>query len=71
MRATFSLLFAVLLLIFASQNANDTQIRFVFGPPVAMPLILIIAGAFVGGMAAATFGRLVRKLGRNQFRGED
>ncbi|MBF0158094.1 MAG: LapA family protein [Magnetococcales bacterium] len=71
MRSTLSLLFAVLLLIFASQNTHEAQVRFIFGPPVAMPLILIMAGAFVAGFAVATLGHLVKKLGRSQFRNED
>ncbi len=71
MKSTVSLLLAVLLLIFASQNMHETPIRFIVGPSVTLPLILILAGAFIAGFALATFSQLVRKSGRNRFHNDD
>jgi uncharacterized integral membrane protein len=59
-RLMFSLVFAIFLLIFASQNMHDIVVRFVFGEPVEMPMILAVAGAFVSGFALAIFTIIVR-----------
>ncbi|MEO5378730.1 MAG: lipopolysaccharide assembly protein LapA domain-containing protein [Magnetococcus sp. DMHC-6] len=56
-----SLIFAILLLIFASQNMHEVEVRFVFGEPVEMPMILAIAGAFICGFALAIFNFILRK----------
>jgi uncharacterized integral membrane protein len=55
---------AMLILIFASQNMHDVEIRLIFGSPIAVPLILIITGAFVGGFIVAV---VVRK-NKNRIR---
>ncbi|MBF0308765.1 MAG: LapA family protein [Magnetococcales bacterium] len=66
-----SLLLSILLLIFASQNMAPVQIRLIVGPPLEMPLILIISGAFIGGFVLATVNHLARKtLSRNRRRDE-
>ncbi|MGN7612214.1 lipopolysaccharide assembly protein LapA domain-containing protein [Magnetococcales bacterium HHB-1] len=65
----FSLMMAVMLLIFASQNMEVVKVRFVFGPPIELPMILIIAGAFIAGFAFAlvnTFMRRSAKRSRSQ-----
>jgi uncharacterized integral membrane protein len=54
------MIFAIFLLIFASQNMHEVEVRFVFGEPVEMPMILAVAGAFVSGFALAIFTILVR-----------
>ncbi|CAK0775734.1 putative magnetosome protein MamL [Gammaproteobacteria bacterium] len=59
-----SLMGAMLVLIFTSQNMHEVEIRLVFGSSFTMPLIAIIAGAFVGGFVVAT---VVRK-NRNRAR---
>ncbi len=59
-RLVVSLIFAILMLIFASQNMHETEVRFIFGEPVDMPMILAIAGAFVSGFALAIFTIMVR-----------
>jgi uncharacterized integral membrane protein len=59
-RLVLSLVFAIFLLIFASQNMHEIVVRFVFGEPVEMPMILALAGAFVSGFALAIFTILVR-----------
>ncbi|MBF0357370.1 MAG: LapA family protein [Magnetococcales bacterium] len=69
-RLVVSLLFAIFLLIFASQNMHEIVVRFVFGEPVEMPMILAVAGAFVCGFALAIFTILVRsgdKKGADEF----
>lgn len=65
-----SFLLAVLLLIFVSQNMNVVSIRFVVGPPVEMPLILVISGAFICGFVLATINHLTRKSSRTRRRDE-
>ncbi len=66
MKSTFSFLVAVLLLIFASQNMHETAVRLIIGPPVTLPLILILAGAFITGFALAIFSRWVRQSDRHR-----
>ncbi|MBF0295693.1 MAG: LapA family protein [Magnetococcales bacterium] len=55
-----SIILSILLLIFATQNMNMVSIRFVVGPPIEMPLILVISGAFIGGFVLATINHLRR-----------
>lgn len=59
-----SLIFAIFLLIFTSQNMHTITVRFVFGSPVEMPMILALLGAFVAGFAVATFSHIVRVTAR-------
>lgn len=58
-RLVVSLVFAIFLLIFSSQNMHDVEVRFVFGKPVEMPMILALAGALICGFALATFRFIV------------
>ncbi len=55
-----SLIVAMLLLVFASQNMHEAEIIFVFGPKVELPLILIIAVGFICGFSVAIFAFIVR-----------
>ena len=64
-RLISSLVFAIFLLIFASQNMHGIEIRFVFGEPVEMPMILAVAGAFISGFALAIFTVIARDGGKN------
>ncbi|MEO5377231.1 MAG: hypothetical protein H7832_05540 [Magnetococcus sp. DMHC-6] len=50
-----SLIFAILLLIFSSQNMHEIHVRFVIGDPVKMPMILVLAGAFMSGFLLAVY----------------
>ncbi|CAK0745644.1 Putative magnetosome proteine MamL containing LapA domain [Gammaproteobacteria bacterium] len=59
-----SLMGAMLVLIFTSQNMHEVEIRLIFGSPFTMPLIVIILGAFISGFLVAT---LIRK-NRNRVR---
>nr|CRH04722.1 Conserved exported protein of unknown function, Similar to MamL [Candidatus Magnetococcus massalia] len=59
-RLLLSLIITFFLLIFSSQNMHDAEVRFVFGEPVEMPLILALAGAFICGFGIATFSFLVQ-----------
>lgn len=61
-----SLLFAIFLLIFASQNMHEVEVRFVFGEAVEMPMVLVVAGAFVSGFALAIFTLIVRGGKKNE-----
>ncbi|MBF0164557.1 MAG: LapA family protein [Magnetococcales bacterium] len=69
-RAFLAFLLAVLLLIFASQNMHAVQVRLVVGPPLELPLILIISGAFIAGFLLATVNHLARKVMRIRRRNE-
>ncbi len=55
-----ALILTLLLLIFSSQNLHPVWIRFITGPPVQMPLIVVIIGSLVVGFAIATFNHIVR-----------
>lgn len=66
-----SLILALLLLIFASQNLHPVWIRFITGPPVQMPLILVIAGSLVAGFAIATLNHIVRTSRQNRKEAEE
>ncbi|MEW6219797.1 MAG: hypothetical protein AB1634_09735 [Thermodesulfobacteriota bacterium] len=59
-----SLFLGVLLLIFTSQNLHQAWVRFVIGQPVQLPMIVIIAGAFLLGYLLATFSHLMRRATR-------
>lgn len=59
-KLVFSLILAILLLIFASQNMHEVQLRLVFGSAVELPMILVVASAFVAGYALATFNYILR-----------
>ncbi|MBF0127349.1 MAG: DUF1049 domain-containing protein [Magnetococcales bacterium] len=58
------MILAILLLIFTSQNMHVITVRFVFGSPVEMPMILALLGAFVAGFAVSTFSHIVRVSGK-------
>ncbi|MEO5345511.1 MAG: LapA family protein [Magnetococcus sp. YQC-9] len=70
-RAFLALLLAILLLIFASQNMHAVQVRLVVGPPLELPLILIISGAFIAGFLVSTVNHLARKVMRIRRRNEE
>ncbi|MBF0448124.1 MAG: LapA family protein [Magnetococcales bacterium] len=59
-RLVVSLIFAIFILIFSSQNMHGVEVRFVFGEPVEMPMVLAVAGAFVCGFALAIFTVILR-----------
>ncbi|CAK0756144.1 lipopolysaccharide assembly protein A [Gammaproteobacteria bacterium] len=63
-----SIVGALLLLIFASQNTQDVEIRLIIGPPFEMPLILIIVGAFICGFILAI---VVRRKNRDPVLNHD
>lgn len=54
-KAMLSLIVIILLVIFSSQNMEHTPVNMVLGGPVSVPLILVIAGAFIAGYATALF----------------
>ncbi|MBF0212566.1 MAG: LapA family protein [Magnetococcales bacterium] len=66
-----SFLLAILLLIFASQNMHAVQIRLIVGPPLDLPLILIISGAFIAGFLLSTINHLARKVMRIRRKDEE
>ena len=45
----------VFFMMFASRNFDHVVLRFVFGNPLQIPLILVIMGSFVVGYATALF----------------
>ena len=59
-----SLILAIFLLIFTSQNMHEVAVRFVFGSPVEMPMILAMLGAFIAGFAISTLSQIVRVTGK-------
>lgn len=61
-KLVISLIVALALLIFASQNMHTVWVRFVAGPATQMPLIVLIAGSVVVGYAIATYSHLVRRV---------
>ena len=69
-KLVLSLILAILLLIFTSQNMHEVLVRTVFGPPVEMPMILALFGAFIVGFAIATFRNIVRATKQSEF-GDD
>ncbi len=69
-KLVFSLILAILLLIFTSQNMHAITVRFVFGSPVEMPMILALLGAFVAGFAVSTFNNIVRASGQKSVEDE-
>ncbi|MEO5348642.1 MAG: hypothetical protein H7836_03225 [Magnetococcus sp. YQC-3] len=67
-RLVLSLLFAMLLLIFTSKNMHPMRLDTVFGPPVELPVVLALLGAFIVGFALATFRHIVRESKRSRDR---
>ncbi len=55
------LIFILMLLIFSSQNMEHAEIHMVAGNPLQVPLILIIAGAFIAGYATALFTFIMKQ----------
>ncbi|MBF0610890.1 MAG: LapA family protein [Magnetococcales bacterium] len=70
-RLVASLILAILLLIFASQNMHAVSVRLVFGSPVELPMIMVISGAFVAGFAVATFVHIVQAARRKKSDTDD
>ncbi|HIJ21595.1 MAG: LapA family protein [Gammaproteobacteria bacterium] len=60
-KSVLVLIFILLLLIFSSQNMEHAAIHVVTGRPLQVPLILIIAGAFVAGYATALFTFIMKE----------
>jgi uncharacterized integral membrane protein len=58
------LIFILMLLIFSSQNMEEAKIHMVAGNPLHIPLILIIAGAFIAGYATALFVFIMKQTRR-------
>ncbi|MBF0587883.1 MAG: hypothetical protein HQL53_02020 [Magnetococcales bacterium] len=69
-RLVVSLVLAILMLAFASQNMHETKVRLIFGPAVEAPMILIVSLAFVTGFAVAIFAFLVRGPKKSQYEDE-
>lgn len=69
-KLVISLILAILLLIFTSQNMHEVTVRTIFGPPVEMPMILALFGAFIVGFAVATFRNIIRASKQNEY-GDD
>ena len=67
-RLVLSLLFAMLLLIFTSKNMHPMRLDTVFGPPVELPVVLALLGAFIVGFALATVRHIVREPKRSRDR---
>ncbi len=65
-KLVWALIMALLLLIFASQNMHPVWIRFITGPPVQMPLIVIIVGSLIVGFAIATLNHILRTARQNR-----
>lgn len=65
-----SLILALLLVIFSSQNLHPVWIRFVTGPPVQLPLIVVVAGALIVGYAIATFNHIRRTMRQKEKKEE-
>lgn len=59
-KLVFSLILAILLLIFSTQNLHPVWVRFIVGPAVQLPVIVILAGAFIAGYAAAMFSQIIK-----------
>ncbi|MBF0187796.1 MAG: DUF1049 domain-containing protein [Magnetococcales bacterium] len=62
-RLLLSLILAIFLLIFASQNMHEIEVSLIFGKEIELPLILVIATSFLCGFAVAVFNFIVRKSG--------
>lgn len=65
------LILALLMLIFASQNMHPVWIRFITGPPVQMPLIVVIAGSLIVGFTVATFNHIIKTARENRKKTEE
>jgi uncharacterized integral membrane protein len=53
------LIVVIVLIVFATQNMQPVTIYLVAGPPVAVPLIVVIVLAFIFGYAFALFALLL------------
>ncbi|NQU63857.1 MAG: DUF1049 domain-containing protein [SAR324 cluster bacterium] len=62
----FSLLTAVLILVFASQNMAMVPVRFIVGPTIVMPLVFVMAIWFVLGYSFSVFASIMRVFKRKQ-----
>ncbi|MBF0170028.1 MAG: hypothetical protein HQK87_02890 [Nitrospinae bacterium] len=62
----FSFFLAVLLLIFATQNLHPTWIRFIVGPAVQLPVVVVVGGAFLAGFAVSALNQLFNAVSRKE-----
>ncbi len=62
-----SLILALLLLVFSSQNMHETKVRLIFGPAVEVPMILIVSVAFICGFSVAVFAFIVRGSKKDRY----
>ncbi len=62
---------AIFLVIFATQNMEPVWIRFVFGPAVRMPTIVLVASSALVGYAMALFTILIRSRRKNKVEEEE
>ena len=53
------LIVVIVLIVFATQNMQPVTVYLVAGPPVAVPLIVVIVLAFIIGYAFALFSLLL------------
>ena len=49
----------IFFMMFASRNFDHVVLRFVFGNPLQVPLIVVITGSFIIGYATALFSFVV------------
>jgi uncharacterized integral membrane protein len=58
-RAVIYLLIVVLMLLFASQNLAPVELHIFIGAPLGVPLVLLLAIAFVAGYALALLSFII------------
>ena len=58
-KSIISLIIILLLIIFSTQNMSHTSVHVIMGGPIQLPLILIIAVAFIAGYATALLAFVV------------
>ncbi len=75
MRRVLVIVGVMLALLFVSQNLDPVEISLVLGRPVEVPLALVVAAAFLGGLLAGVAlilgGRLRRKRSVEELNEED
>ncbi len=55
-------LLAILFIIFASQNMETVLVRFVFGPAIKVPLVLMVLMSFLAGVVVTTLMNLMKRI---------
>ncbi|MBF0291051.1 MAG: hypothetical protein HQK86_02745 [Nitrospinae bacterium] len=75
-RLVISLVLGALLLVFSAQNLNQVTIRFIFGPEVHLPLIIIVWASVLVGFLVCTLQHLAgavngRKKAKKENKEED